>query len=223
MLDIISTFKTNPDLLTADKKSGAGQFSDVFLTPCGEYAIKHGNHGFSDGWLLFAAKLLTLPEDERPWWAPVIHSLRVDMDTGRFTALLRAYETYSDGPTSSGCVSDLMHGIEIGRDDLDDEVDYDVCSFLDEADEFDNAPVECVKFLHEIEMEADVPLYFDMPGNDMWDRTTGRLVLNDPCCVKYWRYAKTDLRYVDKFRAFITKCAEKTTDLKLVGEKVCLS
>ena len=96
MLDVITTFKSNPDLLTADEKSGSGQFSEVYLTPCGEYAIKHGNHGFADGWLLFAAKLLSMPEDERPWWAPVIHSLRVDMDTGRFTALVRAYEHYHD-------------------------------------------------------------------------------------------------------------------------------
>ena len=223
MLDIISTFNTNPELLTADEKSGAGQFSDVFLTPCGEYAIKHGNHGFSDGWLLFAAKLLTLPEDERPWWAPVIHSLRVDMDTGSFTALVRAYEPNDFGPTTSGFVSDLKRGIEIGIGDLDKSVYYEEWSLLFEADEFDNAPIECVEFLHEIEKEADVPLYFDMPENSMWDRTTERLVLNDPCCVKYWRYAKSDMRYVDKFRTFITKCAEKATDMKLVGEAVCLS
>ena len=160
MLDTITIFKSNPDLLSADEKSGAGQFSEVYLTPCGEYAIKHGNHGFSDGWLLFAAKLLSMPEDERPWWAPVIHSLRVDMDTGRFTALVRAYKHYYDGPNASGYVSDLMQVIEAGIPDLDEDEEYDdVFELLMEADQFDNAPVECVEFLHAIEIATDAVSY----------------------------------------------------------------
>ena len=49
MLDTVTIFKTNPDLLSTAEKSGQGMFSEVYLTPCGEYAIKHGNHGFADG------------------------------------------------------------------------------------------------------------------------------------------------------------------------------
>ena len=218
MPDTITTFKSNPDRLSADEKSGAGQFSEVYLTPCGEYAIKHGNHGFADGWLLFAAKLLSMPEDERPWWAPVIHSLRVDMDTGRFTALVRAYEHDYDGPRASGFVSDLMQVIEEGLPDLNKDVFYDdEFGLLIEADQFDNATVECVEFLHAIQIEADVPLYFDMPCNSMWDDTIERMVLNDPCCVKRWEDAKKDMRYRAQFRNFIARCAKTAPDLQLRG------
>lgn len=219
MLDTITIFKTNPDLLSADEKSGAGMFSEVYLTPCGEYAIKHGNHGFADGWLLFAAKLLSMPEDERPWWAPVIHSLRVDMDTGRFTALVRAYEDDEFGPQASGDVSDLTRVIEEGLPDLNEDEEYDdYFELLLEAKRFDNATVECVEFLHAIQIEADVPLYFDIPGNSMWDRTTEHMVLNDPCCVKRWGEAKKDMRYRDKFRNFIARCAETAPDMQLRGD-----
>ena len=219
MLDVISTFKSNPDLLSADEKSGAGQFSEVYLTPCGEYAIKHGNHGFADGWLLFAAKLLSMPEDERPWWAPVIHSLRVDMDTGRFTALVRAYEQDDFGPTAAGGVSDLMRVIEEGLPDLDEDAEYDdEFEFLLEADQFDNATVECVEFLHAIQIETDVPLYFDIPGNSMWDLTTERMVLNDPCCVKHWYAAQNDMRYREQFRNFLARCDEIAPDMQLRGD-----
>lgn len=218
MLDIITIFKSNPDLMSADVKSGAGQFSEVYLTPCGEYAIKHGNHGFADGWLLFAAKLLSMPEDERPWWAPVIHSLRVDMDTGRFTALVRAYEHDHDGPMASGDVSDLMRVIEEGLLDLNEDEEYDDdFELLLEADQFDNATVECVEFLHAIQIDADVPLYFDIPGNSMWDGTIERMVLNDPCCVERWRDAKKDMRYRAQFRNFIARCAETAPDMQLRG------
>lgn len=218
MLDTITIFKSNPDLLYTDEKSGAGMFSEVYLTPCGEYAIKHGNHGFADGWLLFAAKLLSMPEDERPWWAPVIHSLRVDMDTGRFTALLRAYEEDKDGPTAGGDVSEMMQVIEEGLPDLDEYEEYDdKYELLLEADHFDNATVECVEFLHAIQIETDVPLYFDMPGNSMWDYTENHVVLNDPCCVERWRDAKEDMRYRAQFRNFLARCAETAPDLQLRG------
>lgn len=219
MLDTITIFKSNPDLLSADEKSGAGQFSEVYLTPCGEYAIKHGNHGFADGWLLFAAKLLSMPEDERPWWAPVIHSLRVDMDTGRFTALVRAYEHYDEGPRASGDVSDLMRVIEEGLFGRHrDWYEEDVFELLWEADQFDNATVECVEFLHAIQIDADVPLYFDIPGNCMWDDTIERLVLNDPCTVVQWRSAKKDMRYRTPFRNFIARCAKTAPDMQLRGK-----
>ena len=220
MLDTITIFKTNPDLLATDAKSGQGQFSEVYLTPCGEYAIKHGNHGFADGWLLFAAKLLSMPEEERPWWAPVIHSLRVDMDTGRFTALVRAYEEYNGGPAASGYVADLMKVIEEGMPDLGEVEEYDVkFEFLLEADQFDNATVECVEFLHAIRIDSDVPLYFDIPGNSMWDRTIERMVLNDPCCVKWWVPAREDMRYREQFRAFLARCAETAPDMHLRGDR----
>lgn len=208
MLDTITIFKTNPDLLSADEKSGAGQFSEVYLTPCGEYAIKHGNHGFADGWLLFAAKLLSMPEDERPWWAPVIHSLRVDMDTGRFTALVRAYDHECYGPTHDGAISDLIGVIEKG---------IPGSALLLEARKFENATVECVKFLHAIEIDADVPLYFDILDNSMWDATKKRIVLNDPCAVRRWRDAKKDMRYRAQFRNFIARCAETAPDMQLRG------
>ena len=218
MLDTITIFKSNPDLLSADEKSGAGQFSEVYLTPCGEYAIKHGNHGFADGWLLFAAKLLSMPEDERPWWAPVIHSLRVDMDSGRFTALVRAYEQDDEGPMAAGNVSVLMRVIEEGLPDLDEDEEYgDDFELLLEADRFDDATVECVEFLHAIETETGVPLYFDIPGNSMWDATIERMVLNDPCCVMQWGDAKKDMRYLEQFRNFITRCAETAPDMQLRG------
>jgi len=222
MLDTITIFNSNPDLISSDKKSGAGQFSEVYLTPCGKYAIKHGNHGFADGWLLFAAKLLSMPEDERPWWAPTIHILRVDMDTGRFTALVRAYEHDKDGPTASGDVSDLMRVIEKGLPDLNEDEEYnekydDEYELLIEAHNFDNAPVECVEFLSAIEIETGVPLYYDMPGNSMWDATTERMVLNDPCCVKRWAAAKKDFRYKEKFWNFIYRCADTAPDMQLRG------
>ena len=218
MLDTITIFKTNPDLLSADEKSGAGQFSEVYLTPCGEYAIKHGNHGFADGWLLFAAKLLSMPEHKRPWWAPVIHSLRVDMDTGRFTALVRAYEHDDEGPRASGEVSDLMRVLEEGLPDLDEDEEYDdEFELLIEADMFDNATIECVEFLHTIETETGVPLYFDIPGNSMWDRTTERMVLNDPCCVTGWATAKVSMCYREQFREFLAGCAETAPDMQLRG------
>ena len=216
MLDTITIFKSNPDLLSADEKSGAGQFSEVYLTPCGDYAIKHGNYGFADGWLLFAAKLLSMPEDERPWWAPVIHSLRVVMDTGQFTALVRAYQHYDDGPRVSGDVSDLMRVFEEGLPDLDEDEEYDdEYEFLLEADMFDNATVECVEFLHAIEIETDVPLYFDIDGNSMWDTTSESVVLNDPCCVRRWQAAKRDLRYREKFLDFLARCAKTAPDMQL--------
>lgn len=219
MLDVITTFKTNPEQLATDDKSGSGMFSDVYLTPCGEYAIKHGNHGFADGWLLFAAKLLSMPEEERPWWAPVIHSLRVDMDTGRFTALMRAYEDYDYGPASCGSVSELMQTIQDGLPDLDEDEEYDdEFELLLEADQFGNAPVECVEFLHAIEVGTGIGLFFDIPGNSMLDRTTKTLVLNDPCVVKQWASAKEDWRYSGEFINFLVKCAETAPDLQLVGE-----
>ena len=218
MLDTITIFKSNPDLLTADEKSGAGQFSEVYLTPCGEYAIKHGNHGFADGWLLFAAKLLSMPEDERPWWAPVIHSLRVDMETGRFTALLRAYVKTDWGPEVDGYISDLMRVIEEGLPDLAEDEEYtDEQELLLEADHFDNATVECVEFLHAVQIDADVPLYFDIHGNSMWDATIERMVLNDPCCVRQWSAAKEDMRYREQFRNFLHMCAKTAPDLQLRG------
>lgn len=217
MLDTITIFKTNPDLLSSDEKSGAGQFSEVYLTPCGEYAIKHGNYGFADGWLLFAAKLLSMPEDERPWWAPVIHSLRVDMDTGRFTALVRAYEHDDDGPAAGGDVSDLMQVIEEGIPDLNAEYAEEF-ELLMEAEQFDNATVECVEFLHAIQIDTDVPLFFDIPGNSMWDRTAERRVLNDPCCVKRWQSAKKNMRYSAQFRNFLVRCAETAPDMQLRGD-----
>ena len=172
MIDVISTFKTNPDLLSADEKSGTGMFSDVYLTPCGEYAIKHGNHGFADGWLLYAAKLLSMPVEDRPWWAPVIHSLRVDMETGRFTALLRAYEEYDDGPGAAGDVEELMQVIQDGLPDLDGGEEYDgQFELLLEAGHFGGSTVECVQFLHAIGVETGIGLFFDMPGNSMRDST----------------------------------------------------
>lgn len=218
MIDTIAIFKSNPDLLSTCDYSGSGQFSEVYLTPCGEYAIKHGNYGFADGWLLFAAKLLSMPEDERPWWAPVINSLRVDMDTGRFTALVKAYERNNEGPTAGGYVSDLMRVIEEGLPDMDEYEEYNAkFKLLLEADDFDNATVECVEFLHSIQIDADVPLYFDIPGNSMWDATIERMVLNDPCCVKQWRDAKKDMRYRAQFRNFIARCAETAPDMQLRG------
>lgn len=219
MIDVITTFKTNPDLLAADEKSGSGMFSDVYLTPCGDYAIKHGNYGFADGWLLFAAKLLSMPEDERPWWAPVIHSLRVDMETGRFTALIRAYEEYADGPTAAGYIAELMQIIQDGLPDLGEDAEYPGdCWVLLEADEFGNSSVECVEFLHALEVETGIGLYFDMPGNSMWDNTTGCLVLNDPCCTESWQSAQSDFRYREQFIDFLVKCAETAPCLQLVGD-----
>lgn len=219
MIDVVSTFKTDPDLLSTDDKSGSGMFSDVYLTPCGEYAIKHGNYGFADGWLLYAAKLLSMPEEDRPWWAPVIHSLRVDMETGRFTALLRAYEKSDYGPMASGYVAELMQIIQDGLPDLDEGEEYpDECELLLEADEFDNAPEECVEFLNAIEIDTDVPLFLDSPRNSMRDSTTEFLVLTDPCCVRGWEHAKEDWRYSEQFINFLVKCAETAPDLQLVGD-----
>lgn len=220
MLDTITTFKTDPDLLSTDEKSGQGMFSEVYLTPCGEYAIKHGNYGFADGWLLFAAKLLSMPEEERPWWAPVIHSLRVDMDTGRFTALVRAYEDNDEGPVVQGGVSDLMLVIKEGLPDLNEEEDEEYGDWFElllEAEQFDNATIECVEFLHAIEIDTGVPLFFDIAGNSMWDATIERMVLNDPCCVKWWGDAKKDMRYRAQFRNFIARCAETAPDMQLKG------
>lgn len=223
MFDVVTTFKSNPDLLSTGSKSGAGQFSEVYLTPCGEYAIKHGNHGFADGWLLFAAKLLSMPEDERPRRAPVIHSLRVDMDTGRFTALVRAYEDDNEGPTASGDVSDLMKVIEEGLPDLDEYGEYEEeREFLLEAGQFGNETIECVEFLHAIQLETDVPLYFDIYGNSMWDSTEERIVLNDPCTVQHWNSAKKDMRYREQFRNFIDRCADTAPDMQLRGDWLCL-
>ena len=219
MLDTITIFKTNPDLLSTDEKSGAGQFSEVYLTPCGEYAIKHGNHGFADGWLLFAAKLLSMPEEERPWWAPVIHSLRVDRDTGRFTALMQAYAETDYAPLASGNVAGLLRVIEEGLPDLDEDEEYDdKFELLLEADQFDGSTVECVEFLHAIEEETGIGLFLDMPGNSMWDMTTETLVLTDPCCVRNWSSAKEDMRYRPQFRNFLNKCAKTAPDLQLVGD-----
>lgn len=42
MQDVIETFNSNPESLSGEH-SGSGMFSDVALSPCGKYAIKHGN------------------------------------------------------------------------------------------------------------------------------------------------------------------------------------
>ena len=74
-----------------------------------------------------------------------------------------------------------------------------------------------MEFLYAIQIETGVPLYFDMPGNSMWDRTTEHMVLNDPCCVKRWGDAKEDMRYRAEFRNFLARCAETAPDMQLRG------
>lgn len=103
--------------------------------------------------------------------------------------------------------------------DLDEDEEYDDdFELLLEADQFDNATVECVEFLHAIQIDSDVPLYFDIPGNSMWDATIERMVLNDPCYVNRWVDALMDMRYRAQFRNFITRCAETAPDMQLRGD-----
>ena len=211
MQDIIETFNSDPTSLSGEY-SGAGQFSEVSLTPCETYAIKHGNHGFADGWLLYAAKLLTMPAEDRPHWSPVIHSLRVDLQNGTFVALLDAYEDYDDGPYEGGEVSDL-------RDMLDSDHEGASRAFMWEASEYQTD--DCVRLLAEIEDECGVPLYFDIGGNCMWDGNS--VILNDPACVVGWRRAKKDQRYRDQIKAYVRKCEMNSPDLFIKGESECLS
>lgn len=211
MKEIIETFKSDPSSLTGEY-SGSGQFSEVSLTPCKTYAIKHGNHGFSDGWLLYAAKLLTMPAEDRPHWAPVIHSLRVDLHNGTFVALLDAYEHYDDGPGEGGEVVDLLAMLDSDHDHAE-ECDCARCVFMWEAAEFQTD--ECVRFLADIEDECGVPLYFDIYKNCMLD--CNYVVLNDPACVVDWLGAKEDQRYRDQIKAYIRKCAMNAPDLFIKG------
>ena len=213
MLDTITIFKSNPDLLSADEKSGAGQFSEVYLTPCGTYAIKHGNHGFADGWLLYAAKLLTMPAEDRPHWSPAIHSLRVDLQNGTFVALLDAYEAEDDGPYNDGEVMALRDMLDSDHE-CEEECDCGRCAFMLEASEYHTD--DCVRLLAEIEDECGVPLYFDIHGNCMWDGNS--LILNDPASVLGWHGAKIDHRYRDQIEAYVRKCAMNAPDLLIKGE-----
>lgn len=217
MQEIIETFKSDPSSLTGEY-SGAGQFSEVSLTPCETYAIKHGNHGFSDGWLLYAAKLLTMPADDRPHWSPVIHSLRIDLHNGTFVALLDAYEADDDGPYEGGEVLALRDMLDSDHD-CEEECDCERCAFMWEAAEYQTD--ECVRFLAEIEDECGVPLYFDIGGNCMWDGNN--VILNDPACVVGWQGAKKDQRYRDHIKAYVRKCAMNAPDLFIKGESECLS
>lgn len=214
MQDVIETFNSNPESLSG-KHSGSGMFSDVALSPCGKYAIKHGNHGFADGWLLFAAALLRLHKDERPDWAPCIHSLRVDLDNGTFVALMDALVDEEDSYVDGGHVIDLYNAQECGESG--DGCECDGCTFVWEC-QHNPDHASCVEFLYEIEVETGVPLYYDISGNTMWDEVNERSVLNDPVCVVGWKYAKNDLRYKEQIREFVRECSTKSPDIFIKGE-----
>lgn len=214
MQEIVETFNSDPLSLTGEH-SGSGQFSEVTLTPCETYAIKHGNHGFSDGWLLYAAKLLTIPADERPHWSPAIHSLRVDLHNGTFVALLDAYEEDDEGPYTDGVVSNLRDMLDSDHN-CEGECECLRCSFMSEAEEYHTD--ECVRLLADIEDECGVPLYFDIGGNCMWDGNS--VILNDPACVIGWDKAKKDLRYKDQIKSYVRKCAINAPDLFIRGETI---
>lgn len=214
MQDVIETFNSDPTSLTGER-SGSGMFSDVDLSPCGKYAIKHGNHGFADGWLLYAAALLAMPKDERPEWAPRIHSLRVDLYSGTFVALMDALYEYEGDYCDGGNVYDLYCALqEYDEDDTESDEAYFRCTA-------EGYPEHgwCVEFLYEIEMQTGIPLYYDIGGNVMWDGES--VIMNDPVCVKRWQDAKKDLRYRDQVKAFVRKCELNSPDIFIKGEHQC--
>lgn len=223
MQDVIETFNSDPTSLTGER-SGSGMFSDVDLSPCGKYAIKHGNHGFSDGWLLYAAALLALPKDHRPHWAPRIHSLRVDLQAGTFVALMDALLHDEDGaPVNGGEVYALYAAMtDNGCEWRGEGCECDYCMFEWTVQDYPEYGW-CVEFLYAIEMETGIPLYFDICENVMWDMAEEQQIMNDPVCVVGWRGAQKDLRYRDQVKAFVRKCAIDSPDIFIKGETECLS
>ena len=218
--EIIETFNSNPESLTGEH-SGSGMFSDVSLTPCETYAIKHGNHGFADGWLLYAAKLLTIPAEYRPYWAPMIHSLRIDLDNGTFVALMDAYEDYDYGPCEGGRVNRMVSLLDNGHYCEDAYCECEHCEFLSEVNEFGTD--DCLRLLAEIESESRVPLHFDIGGNSMLDAKTGNVIFNDPVCVVCWVEAKESQKYREKITNYVRECAINAPDLFIKGESKCQS
>lgn len=216
--DAIETFNYDPDSMSGER-SGSGMFSEVDLSPCGKYAIKYGNHAFADGWLLYAAALLELPKEERPRWAPRIHSLRVDLERGTFVALMDAlipYEPTEEPPVEGGHVQDFF--VALYGEGCDNT--YHACEcYTCEAKRVVALYPEygdCVSFLEDIESETGVPLYFDIEGNVMKD-AEGENILNDPVCVSRWHCAKKDHRYRAQIDEFVRECASNSPDIHIKG------
>ena len=185
MQDVVAEFKNDPASVQTSDRAGSGAFSDVDITPCGRYAIKHSGWAFSDGWLLYAVKLLSMPKDQRPEWAPVIHSIRINIKTGTFTALMDAYST-------TNYPIELYGELE---EQLDQITHEEVGSLAEYTYEEEIIVRELCELLEDIEKSCDIRLILDMGSTNTMEDDEGQQIVTDPICFTQWRAAKKDNRY----------------------------
>tara|TARA_R110002072_G_scaffold151470_1_gene300771 strand:- start:7177 stop:7701 length:525 start_codon:yes stop_codon:yes gene_type:complete len=165
-------------------------FSEVSVSPCRKYAVKSSEHALSDGWLLYAATLLTM--DDLPDWALRVYHLRVDLENGTFCALMECLEEGDE------CLGELPDKI-LSEIDIDD---YEDC---------DPRGLAMFDFLSTLEALSGVPLVMDCHDANRMARPCGTMVFSDPTAVSKWFRAKDDPEeyYADRFRAYIESCAER--------------
>lgn len=219
MCEVLDTFRRNPEALTGNK-SGQGQFSSVMFTPCGKYAVKHSLHGWSDAWLLYAVKLLTIPKEQRPEWAPMVHSIQINIDSGQFVALMDAYRELGeyDGPTVNGKLRPLHNYLMLESGEFSDNEPFIPSKDMDGEILVDAAfyPIrECMDFLRAIELSSGIEFLWDAGGNCMWDEVNGRVIMNDPVAVLDWHSILDTDAHKEEMQEYILNCAAHAPDLIL--------